>query len=131
MRGKNLIELLEQRQLLSVTLLHDIASGSSGSYSYNFTQAGSVVVFPALTTGNYGQLWQSDGTPANTSQISSFSTGIEFSMAMASLNGTAYFFASRSSRHAGCVPHKSVRACDEFVQRFENRRRSFATRTVA
>lgn len=100
-RAKNRIcgiESLENRRLFTASMLKDIVAGSGSSSPYEFAAAGSRVVFAANSAAGT-DLYQTDGTPANTSLVKDFSGDLEggsggFRAYIASLNGYAYFFAN-------------------------------------
>jgi ELWxxDGT repeat protein len=60
------VESLEQRVLMSATLVKDIVSGTTSSFPANLTAVGDQLYFTSATT-----LWKTDGTTGGTSAVTS------------------------------------------------------------
>ena len=67
------VEALESRQLLSATLLRDLAP--AGTRPYDFTQAGTNVYFSADDADHGNEIWRTDGTSKNTAMLGDLTTG--------------------------------------------------------
>ncbi len=57
------------------SLLLDIASGTSGSFPYDFTRLGSQIFFGASDASSGAQLWSTDGTPGGTARVTNLNPG--------------------------------------------------------
>src|SRR5438477_486087 len=65
--------MLEPRQLMSVSLVKDIVSGSGTSNPTNLTAVGDMGYFVATDTEHGTELWKSDGTAAGTVRVNGVS----------------------------------------------------------
>ncbi|HXE54213.1 MAG TPA: ELWxxDGT repeat protein [Tepidisphaeraceae bacterium] len=89
------IEPLEDRTLLSVSLLKDINTIGVGSNPASFATLNGNLLFSATDAAHGRELWRSDGTAAGTQLMGDLNPGSASSnpQALTNIGGTAYFAA--------------------------------------
>src|SRR5687768_9013677 len=75
MRAGRCIEQLEDRTLLSATLMRDIHIGATGSDPQNLIAVGNRLFFTANDGTNGIELWSSNGTTIGTSLVKDINLG--------------------------------------------------------
>jgi len=88
-------EVLEDRRLLSATLLQDINPGLASSNPQEFTNVNGVIFFTANDGVHGRELWKTDGTPAGTAMVTDLNPAYTASDPhdLTNVNGTLFFAA--------------------------------------
>src|SRR5262245_53644368 len=88
------VEELEDRVLLSATLVKDINPALVGSVPTSLTEVGGLVFFAASTPETGNELWRSDGTPEGTVVLDLIpGPAGSFPMGLTNVGGTLFFTA--------------------------------------
>jgi ELWxxDGT repeat protein len=93
------LEPLEDRMLLSVSMVKDLNTAPQSSSPGSFLQVNGLMFFVAYDPKHGDQLWRTDGTAAGTEMVKATTPGPAGSHIgnLASLNGDAYFTAIDSN----------------------------------